>query len=178
MSKKLLVMASIVTMLVGCGGDPVAEVDQQLEAYKNASVAKIEPIPSFAGDEPANYEVKTLRSPFTPRSVHQHLKDFKPRYVKLDLNRKKYPLEQFSLDSLKMHGVLSKGGKLDAMIQTPNGDFTVVRVGEYIGQNHGHITKITEDGMDIVEAIPDGLGNHVERLYQFVKVEVPLEVNH
>jgi type IV pilus assembly protein PilP len=38
-----------------------------------------------------------------------------------------------------------------------------VRVGNYLGQSDGRIVAIREDGLEIVELIPDGSGGWLER---------------
>ena len=41
--------------------------------------------------------------------------------------------------------------------------FYQVRVGSYIGQNYGRITKITENSIQLREIVQDGVGEWIER---------------
>jgi type IV pilus assembly protein PilP len=38
-----------------------------------------------------------------------------------------------------------------------------VRIGEYMGRNHGRIVAITENAIEIVELVPDGADGWLER---------------
>ena len=38
-----------------------------------------------------------------------------------------------------------------------------VKVGDYLGRNHGRITGIEENRVDVVEIVPDGEGGWLER---------------
>jgi type IV pilus assembly protein PilP len=38
-----------------------------------------------------------------------------------------------------------------------------VQPGNYMGQNHGKITRVTESDVELTEIIPDGLGGWMER---------------
>jgi type IV pilus assembly protein PilP len=38
-----------------------------------------------------------------------------------------------------------------------------VKVGNYLGKNHGRIKMIDESRVEVVEIVPDGKGNWVER---------------
>ena len=38
-----------------------------------------------------------------------------------------------------------------------------VKVGDYLGRNHGRIVSVTESKIDVVEIVPDGEGGWLER---------------
>jgi len=91
--------------------------------------------------------------------------------VRPDLNRPREPLEEYPLDSLRMVGILELKGTRWALIKTPDETIHRVRVGNYMGQNHGRITRITETQVDLIEIVPDGLGGWMERKAQVALVE-------
>ena len=80
-----------------------------------------------------------------------------------DLNRPKEPLEVFSLETLKMVGVLSKNGTIQAVIKTPDNAIYHVKKGNYMGQNFGLITQISENEVNLREIVQDSAGDWSER---------------
>ncbi|WP_416191279.1 pilus assembly protein PilP [Neisseria sp. CCUG12390] len=79
-----------------------------------------------------------------------------------NLRRQKETLEAFSLENLRYVGSLRGGQKVSGFVQAENHVYTVVP-GNYIGQNHGKIQKITEDKIVITEMVEDSYGNWVYR---------------
>jgi type IV pilus assembly protein PilP len=72
-------------------------------------------------------------------------------------------LEEFPLDSLRMVGTINMNNAMYGLISTTDGAVHRVRIGEYLGQNHGRITAISETRIDLTEIIPDGTGGWTER---------------
>ena len=79
-----------------------------------------------------------------------------------DLNRRKEPLEAFPLEQLKMVGTLSQGKDTFAIVRA---DKTLYRVkkGNYMGQNFGLITDVTEGEIKLKEIVQDSAGDWAER---------------
>ena len=82
--------------------------------------------------------------------------------MKPDLDRRKEPLEAFPLESLKMVGVLQKDKMIHAIIQAGKAVHQV-KIGNYMGQNFGIITNITESEIQLRELVQDAVGDWVER---------------
>jgi type IV pilus assembly protein PilP len=61
-----------------------------------------------------------------------------------------------------MVGTLTKPGLTYALLQTDKSVFQV-KVGNYVGQNLGMVTRITDSEVDIKEVIQDASGEWVER---------------
>lgn len=80
-----------------------------------------------------------------------------------DFNRHKEPLESFPLESLKYVGVLLKA-KASYAIILADGALHQVKLGNYMGQNFGVITKISESEVALRELIQDPGGQWVERV--------------
>jgi type IV pilus assembly protein PilP len=49
------------------------------------------------------------------------------------------------------------------LIKDPQGIVHRVQVGNYIGQNEGRITQITDTDIRLNEIVPDGIGGYIER---------------
>lgn len=58
-------------------------------------------------------------------------------------------LETYPLNVIRLVGVVSLGKKYWGIVETPSGQVYRVTIGMPIGQNGGHIVKITEQQMDI-----------------------------
>jgi len=82
--------------------------------------------------------------------------------LKPDLNRPKEPLESFPLESLKMVGVLQQSKQSFALIRA-DASLYRVRVGNYLGQNFGLVTTISENQIQLRELIQDATGDWAER---------------
>ncbi|MFC3874492.1 pilus assembly protein PilP [Neisseria musculi] len=83
-------------------------------------------------------------------------------------SRPKEVLENFSLETLKYVGTLSKGNRVTGYVEA-DGHVYTVQPGNYIGQNHGRIQSITADLITITELVEDTYGNWTYR-----KAELPL----
>ena len=111
--------------------------------------------------EPFAYGVFDLPDPFKPRKLTAP-KDGGGGGIGPDLNRRKEPLEAFPLEQLKMVGTLSQGKDTYALVRA---DKTLYRVkkGNYMGQNFGLITDVTDSEIKLKEIVQDSAGDWAER---------------
>ena len=79
-----------------------------------------------------------------------------------EINRRKEPLEAYPLDSMSMVGSVAKHGQPYALLKVDNLLYQV-KVGDYLGQNYGKITKITETEISLREIVQDAAGEWIER---------------
>jgi type IV pilus assembly protein PilP len=79
-----------------------------------------------------------------------------------EINRRKQPLEAYPLDSMTMVGSVSKAGQPYALLRVDNLLYQV-KAGDYLGQNYGKITKITETDIALREIVQDAAGEWIER---------------
>jgi type IV pilus assembly protein PilP len=122
---------------------------------------RVEPLPSVKPFEPFAYEGFDLPDPFKPRKLAAP-KEGPGTGVAPDLNRRKEPLEAFPLDQLKMVGTLQQGKETYALVRA---DKTLYRVkkGNYMGQNFGLITDVTDSEIKLKEIVQDSGGDWAER---------------
>ncbi len=149
------------SMLAGCTqsvDDLYAYIDQAKSAY----VGSVQPIPQFKPYESFTYSAADLRDPFEAAIDLEEDGD-KDDLLSPDKTRPRQPLEAFPLDTLRMVGVLEQGDNLWGLIEDPKQVVHRVQVGNYMGQNEGAITGITEGEIFLVEIIPDGVGGYIER---------------
>ncbi|MEE9492880.1 MAG: pilus assembly protein PilP [Gammaproteobacteria bacterium] len=163
---KIAISLALALAVSGCKNGNVKDLQAYVDGVKTQQPSNIEPLPEFAPYETYLYSVSNERGPFTPPSSISHeegLAKVSSNGIKPNFNRAREPLEVEPLDSLRMVGTLAKSGKSFALVRA--GDSTIYRVqpGNFLGQNHGKITQVTEAGIDVTEIIPDGLGGWIER---------------
>lgn len=146
-------------VLVGCtpGEDPHQWVAQE----KAKKGAPLQPLPVIRTFEMFLYKDQDLRDPFGLSAEEQEQSANLGPHP--DQNRVREPLESYPLDGLKMSGTLGVANKIEGLVRDPDGVVHRVHVGNYLGQNYGRITAITEDHIDLVELVPNGTGGWMER---------------
>jgi len=153
----------ITILLAGCGGE---EFQDLRDFVKNAGAdmrGKVEPPPDIKPYEPFTYENDTaLPDPFKPRKPDARGAN-RGGQNQPNLDRPKEELEDFPLESLKMVGYLSQRNVGHAVIRSGEGRVYRVKAGNYIGQNFGQITSVTEAEVKIKEMVQDSAGDWTER---------------
>jgi type IV pilus assembly protein PilP len=71
-------------------------------------------------------------------------------------------LESYPLDSMSMVGSLQQGGKTHALLMVES-RLHDVKLGDWIGQNYGQITTITDSQITLRETVQDPTGEWIER---------------
>ena len=148
--------------LAACGGD-MDDLDKYINDVKGRPGGRIDPLPEITPYETFSYiaDEQGIRSPFipdTPQSSSSATSGTRP-----DRDRSREFLESFPLDSLAMVGTLHIEEQQYGLIQTADGLIHRVISGNYLGQNDGRITGISESEITLVEIISDGIGGYIER---------------
>jgi type IV pilus assembly protein PilP len=148
--------------LAACGGD-MDDLDQYINEIKARPGGRIEPLPEITPYEVFTYvaDAQGLRSPFvpdTPQATGTAAGGTRP-----DPDRSREYLESFPLDTLSMVGTLFIGETMYGLVQTADGLIHRVVPGNYLGQNDGRITDISDSEIALVEIISDGIGGYIER---------------
>lgn len=157
----LLLASSLV--LIGCGND-MSDLEEYVAAKKAERVTFIPDMPVPKPPEPANYTASDLRSPFKNPVDDRPVDTCPAPCVTPIQGRNREHLENFALDSLRMVGSLAtSSGENTALVQTTDGLIHRVSPGNYVGENDGRIVAVTESSIEIIEIVPDGLGNYTER---------------
>ena len=149
----------LVLGLAGCGGGNMQDLQTFVAETGKDMQGKIEPLPEVRVYEPFSYNAFDLPDPFKPRK----LSTGGGGGMQPDFNRPKEPLESFSLETLKMVGMLSRQGVIHAVIKTPDNAIYHVKKGNYAGQNFGLITQITDSEVSLREIVQDSAGDWSER---------------
>jgi type IV pilus assembly protein PilP len=83
--------------------------------------------------------------------------------VKPDLLRAREFLERFNIEGLQMVGTLTQKGTQWALVKDEESGVHRVRIGNYLGKNHGRIVATTETEVSVMEIVPNGVGGWIER---------------
>jgi type IV pilus assembly protein PilP len=154
-----LAITTLLLGLAGCGGSGMEDLEKFVAEAGRDMQGKIEPLPQVKVYEPFTYEAFNLPDPFKPRKLAMS----GGGGLQPDLSRPKEPLESFSLETLKMVGVLSQKGITHAVIKTPENAVYHVHKGNYVGQNFGLITQISDSEVTLREIVQDSAGDWSER---------------
>ena len=167
MAKDLGLFFVFGTLLIsGCAGDGEhQDLRNFMKDVKARPAGEIESIPTFRSYKTFRYGAIAMRSPFDPPLVVASGEKVSGRNTvdAPDDSRKREYLESFNFAALSMVGILSKDGQIWSLIDDGSGGIHRVTVGNYLGKNNGRITAISESKVDVVEVVPDGKGNWVER---------------
>ena len=164
---KILIFLPLIIAMGCSGGEGFSDLDRYVAEVKARPKKRIEPLPQFSAYEAFSYRTANRRSPFTePQSAELELAEEKPRSnLKPDFDRAKDPLEFFSIGSMNMVGTILKENEntLYALISDSQGGVHRVRLGDYMGKNHGKIVELSEGLIRLVEIVSDGQGGWFER---------------
>lgn len=149
--------------MVGCGGGEHEDLKQWMAASTKDLRGKVPPLPEIKPFPVVAYDAADLVDPFNPKKLEPNKQQKSGTGLQPDLNRQREPLEAYPLESLKMVGTLMQSKKFHALVQA---DKTLhqVRVGNYLGQNFGVITKIAETEVSLKELVQDSSGDWTERM--------------
>lgn len=148
--------------MAGCGADHLDDLRTFVRDAHKDRKPRIEPLPEVKTYESFVYAAMDGVDPFAQFNL-------KPRGTSTaggpspDLHRRKEPLEDYPLDSLKMVGTLTRGSESWAVIQAPDGTVHRAQAGNHMGQNFGKVLSIKEEKIELVELVQDPLGEWIER---------------
>jgi len=163
--KRLAITLGVALALAGCDGGEQQELRAELAAMTKDLRGKVDPLPVVKPYEPVPYTAYDLADPFGPAKIQLVAAKGSGSGgggLAPDLNRPKEPLEAYPLESLKMVGTLARGRQMFALVKSDTGLYRV-RVGNYLGQNFGVITKISDTEIALRELVQDAGGDWAER---------------
>ena len=158
--RKSFALAIMAIGLSACSGGS-EDLDAFLAEVRNSAIPPIEDLPEITPYEGFDYvaDKQGLRSPFRP-DTPQSVGGGGPRP---DVERSREYLEGFPLDTLGMVGTMHINETMYGLVQTSDGLIHRVIPGNYMGQNDGRITEISDSEIGLVEIISDGIGGYIER---------------
>ena len=153
------------TLLQGCVDDQ-DELQQWMEQQKREVKPSVEPLSAPKKFIPQAYVALNSVEPFSTQKLTVALKQEARQPNSLlasEINRRKEPLEAYPIDSMSMVGSVVRGGHPYALLRVDNLLYQV-KPGDYLGQNYGKITKISETDVAFREIVQDAGGEWIERM--------------
>lgn len=151
-------------VLTGCSG-PNDELQQWMEEQRQQTRPTVKPLTPPKNFEPQPYEAQAVVDPFSAQKLAVALRREAAQPSSLlasEMKRRREPLEAYPLDSMEMVGSVTRDGRPYALLRVDKLLYQA-RVGEYLGQNFGRITKINETEITLREVVQDAAGEWIER---------------
>lgn len=166
---RLITLIIFMLTLIGCKAnkEPLDLFYSEVKQKGGAEIEGLSPAISF---DVESYSKANLRSPFSlpnQTEITSQPLETKDCWQPL-LRKKKDPLEHYSLEQLRLKGMMGFESDVIALIETPNGNVINVRKGQYIGQNNGKFISIQSNKIIIKEILSDGLGCWKKRKFALV----------
>jgi type IV pilus assembly protein PilP len=159
-----LIGVALAAGLAGCGSEQ-EELSQWMDQQRREVKPNVEPIAPPKQFVPQPYLALSGVEPFSNQKLTVALKQEARQpnsLLSAEINRRKEPLEAYPLDSMSMVGSVVRGGRQYALLRVDNLLYQV-KPGDYIGQNYGKITKISETDVALREIVQDAAGEWIER---------------
>jgi type IV pilus assembly protein PilP len=159
-----LLLASVVALLAACEGE-TQELQEWMDQQRREVRPSVQPLAPPKKFDPVPYANAQQVDPFSNQKLSVALKQEARQPSSLlaaEMNRRKDPLEAFPLDAMSMVGSVSRAGTPLALLRVDNLLYQV-KPGDYLGQNFGRITRITETELALREVVQDAAGEWIER---------------
>jgi type IV pilus assembly protein PilP len=148
--------------MAGCGVGEHEDLKEWMKSSTKDLRGKVPPLPEIKPFPVVAYEAAELTDPFSPKKLEPNKQQKTGTGAQPDLNRQREPLEAYPLESLKMVGTLIQSKRFHALVLADK-SLHQVKVGNYMGQNFGVITKIAESEVMLKELVQDSSGDWTER---------------
>ena len=166
MSRAFLILASVAALtgvLAGCSSND-EDLRQWMAEQRRVTTPKVTPLTEPTRYVPLVYAGGAAVDAFSSERLTQVLRSESGPLGggTAELNRRKEPLEAYPLDAMTMVGSLDKAGQKVALLRVDN-LLHQVRQGNYLGQNYGRVTRISESEITLREIVQDAAGEWIER---------------
>ncbi len=166
-SIRVALVMSAAVLVAGCDLTGQSELQQWMADTRQNMKPNVQPVPEPKEFTPQAYDSKAQVDPFDGQKIvmavaRQQQARASASNIKPDLDRRRETLEGFPLDQVRMVGMMRQSGSNVALLES-NGSTHMVRVGNYVGQNFGLITRISETELQLKEIVQDAAGEWVER---------------
>ena len=159
MNRLALLPALVLVAACSNGDDPRSFVANAGKDMRG----KVQPLPEVKPYEPFIYAATDLPDPFKPRKLSAPPGSGNAGGLQPPRDHVKQALENYPLEALKMVGILQQNKMNHALIKTPDNNLYRVKQGNYMGQNFGIITQVTDTEVKLTEIVQDSIGDWTER---------------
>jgi type IV pilus assembly protein PilP len=157
-----LVLAAL--LLGGCSANQ-DELRAWMDGQRRDVKPNVTPLAAPKKFDPEPYSSAQAVDPFSAQKLSVAVKQEARQPNSLlaaEMNRRKEPLEAYPLDSMSMVGSVARGGQPFALLRVDNLLYQV-KLGDYLGQNFGRVTRIGETEVTLREVVQDAAGEWIER---------------
>ena len=158
-ASRWLFLAAAVLLTSACTKSD-SDLREWINVVKNKPAPPLDPLPLVQDPPVVVYSPEGLRDPFGKPPLNRMSNTGGPSP---DLNRRRQPLEAYTLDTLSMVGSIGTGPGLSALVLAPDKVTYRVRPGVYLGQSDGRVVAVSANRIELVELVPDGNGGWLER---------------
>ena len=159
----LLIVSSV--SLMACSNNEEVELNAWMAQVKKETPVRVQPLAAPKVFVPVAFQGGDLSDPFDPMKlsvVFARLKAQNDNGLKPDFDRPREVLEAFSLEEMKMVGTFDNRKNLIGLVEVGKLIYQA-RVGNFIGQNYGKISSVSQERIDFVEVVQDTNGEWTER---------------
>lgn len=155
-------------LVAACSSSDVEQLQQWMTEQRNQTRSRVDRLPEPTKFTPQAYTQAAEIEPFSNQKLAQAFKRDAAQpaassvLIAPEMARRKQPLEASPLDAVVMVGSLISAGQPVALVRVDNLLYQV-RVGNYLGQNYGKVTKVSETGISLREIVQDAAGEWIER---------------
>jgi len=156
------------SLVAACSTSDEEQLQQWMTEQRNQTRSRVERLPEPTKFTPQAYTQEAEIEPFSIQKLAQALKRDAAQpasssvLIAPEMARRKQPLEASPLDAVVMVGSLIRASQPVALVRVDNLLYQV-RVGNYLGQNYGKVTKVSETGISLREIVQDAAGEWIER---------------
>jgi type IV pilus assembly protein PilP len=157
-------VALAAVLLAACSAEH-EELRLWMEQQRREVKPNITPLQPPKKFDPQPYTSAQAVEPFSQQKLTVALKQEARQpnsLLSAEMNRRKEPLEAYPLDSMSMVGSVNKQGQPFALLRV-DALLYQVKLGDYLGQNYGRITRIAETEIAMREIVQDAAGEWIER---------------
>lgn len=151
-------------VLAGCSANQ-DELRTWMDGQRRDVKPNVTPLAAPKKFDPEPYASAQVVDPFSAQKLSVAIKQEARQPNSLlaaEMNRRKEPLEAYPLDSMSMVGSVARGGQPFALLRVDNLLYQV-KLGDYLGQNFGRVTRIGETEVTLREVVQDAAGEWIER---------------
>ena len=159
--KKLLLSMLGCLLLASCSSKH-EDIRQWMAEAAQGQRGRIPPLPEVKPYEPIPYTIEGLEPFSVSRLGLERPASGAHSAIRPPIDKLPEPLEAFPLETLRYVGVMTKDRVRHGIIRA-DGALHQVRVGNFMGQNWGKITQITESEISLTEIVQDSFGEWSER---------------
>jgi type IV pilus assembly protein PilP len=165
MMRALVLVPCAAVLLAACDGEQ-QELSQWMKQVKETTKVSVAKLPEPKKYEPYGYRLRDSLDPFNIEKISVAQAKLQARSsngIRPDMDRRREPLEAFPLDTLTMVGALVQNKQVFGLVKVDK-NLNKVALGNYLGQNFGKITSISETEITLKEIVQDAAGEWTERV--------------